>query len=152
MDAATASMLRLNRTASEILTNGTIHACTDVTGFALLGHALEIAQKSHVRLRIHANRLEFLPGAEELATMWLFPAGTGNNHRAYASRIAFDPAVPEELQHLLLTPETSGGLLAAVPPERLHDLKEGFAAAGEPLWVIGEVMEKEEGHSIEVVP
>ena len=120
-----------------------------MTGFALLGHAFEIADKSEVLLRIHVKKTPFLPGAEEYADMWLFPAGTAHNQTGYADHVRFAPGVAEELQQLLYTPETSGGLLAAIPPERLEDLKASFKQAGEALWVIGKVLE---GRGIEVVP
>jgi selenide,water dikinase len=149
LDAAVESMLKLNRAAAELLQAGGARACTDVTGFALVGHSYEIAEKGEVLLRIHIKRIPFLPGAEEYADMWLFPAGTAHNQTAYADHVRFAPGVTEELQQLLYTPETSGGLLAAVPPERLEDLKASFQQAGEALWVIGEVLE---GQGIEVVP
>jgi selenide,water dikinase len=147
-DAAVESMLKLNRTASELLQTLGAHACTDVSGFALLGHACEMAEKSGTRLRFHAREIPFLPGAEQYAEMWLFPAGTAHNHSAYKGQVRFAPDLAEETQQLLYTPETSGGLLAAVPPNRLDDLKARFADAGQPLWVIGEVLE---GRGIEVV-
>lgn len=140
IDASTASMLKLNRVAAELLQEGTTHACTDVTGFALLGHACEMAEQSGVQLRIHADRVPFVPGAEEYADMWLFPAGTARNQDGFRDRVRFTPGVTEEIQHLLYTPETSGGLLAAIPPNRVAELKAAFAQASEPLWIIGEVV------------
>lgn len=148
-DAAVESMLKLNRAAAELLQNRDTRACTDVTGFALLGHSCEIAERSGVQLRIHADRIPFLPGARDYADMWLFPAGTGHNQTGYGKHVHFDSAVEEEVRQLLYTPETSGGLLAAVPADRLDDLRADFAKANEPLWVIGEVLD---GTGIEVVP
>jgi len=148
VDAAVASMLKLNRGASELLQQHGAHACTDVTGFALLGHACEMAERSNVRLRLNVNRIPFLPGAEEYAAMWLFPAGTAHNEQGFRAQVRFAPGISEHMQHLLYTPETSGGLLAAVSPDRLDDLRAGFDAAGEPFWVIGEVVE---GTGVEVV-
>jgi selenide,water dikinase len=71
--------------------------------------------------------------------MWLFPAGTGRNKDGFGERVRFGRGIAEELQQLLYTPETSGGLLAAVPSDRLDAVREAFASAGEPLWGIGEV-------------
>jgi selenide,water dikinase len=147
-DAAVTSMLKLNRAAAELLQAAGTRACTDVTGFALLGHAHEMAEKSGVRLRFRVGSIPFLPGAEEYAGMWLFPAGTAHNRSAYQKHIRFGPGVPEETQELLYTPETSGGLLAAIPPDRLNNLKANFAQAHAPLWVIGDVLE---GRGIEVM-
>ena len=141
MTAAVESMAKLNRAAAELLQEvGGIHACTDVTGFALIGHACELAERSGVRLRFQTNQIPFVPGAEEYAEMWLFPAGTGRNLQAYEKHVHFSSNIPEEVQQLLCTPETSGGLLAAVSPDRLADLKAGFAKADEPLWIVGEVL------------
>lgn len=147
-EAAVASMLKLNRTAAELLQAAAAHACTDVTGFALLGHASEMAEQSGVQLRIHADQIPFLPGAEQYADLWLFPAGTTRNQAGYREHVRFTPGVAEETRQLLYTPETSGGLLAAVRPDRLDQLKAGFAEAEESLWVIGEVLE---GQGIEVI-
>ncbi len=151
MEFSTEWMLKLNRKSSELLREGGVHACSDVTGFALIGHSCEIAERSGVQLRIHAGQVPFVPGAREFADLWLFPGGTGNNQKAYSSHVAFDQRVPEEVQNLLLTPETSGGLLAAVPPDGVDNLRASFQAAGEPLWVIGEVLPGGE-NLIEVIP
>ena len=148
VDAAVESMLKLNRAAAELLQAGGCRACTDVTGFALLGHSYEMAERSKVQLRIHADKLPFLPGAEQYADQWLFPAGTAHNQNAYRDHVRFAPGVTEELQQLLYTPETSGGLLAAVAPDRLDELTARFAQADEPLWIIGEVRA---GDGVEVV-
>jgi selenide,water dikinase len=88
-----------------------------------------------------------LDGAVEYADQWLFPAGTCNNERAYKHAIDFAPGVSEEMQQLLYTPETSGGLLVATPPEKLERLLALFSEDGQPCWVVGEV---EEGRGIEV--
>ena len=140
VEAATASMLKLNRVAMELLQQGTTHACTDVTGFALLGHAYEMAEHSSVQLRIHAGQIPFVPGAEEYADMWLFPAGTAHNQDGFRNHVRFGPGIAEEMQQLLYTPETSGGLLAAIPAARVDELKAAFAQANELLWVVGEVV------------
>lgn len=140
VNAAVASMLRLNRAAAELLQDvGDIRACTDVTGFALLGHACEMGEKSGVTLSFEARRLPFLPGAQDYADMWLFPAGTARNRQAFEPRVRVDPTVPEELAQLLYTPETSGGLLIAIPPTKLETVQARFAAVQEPLWIVGEV-------------
>lgn len=149
VDAAVSSMLRLNRVAAELLQQHGAHACTDVSGFALLGHACEMAERSGVRLRLNVNRIPFLPGAREYAAMWLFPAGTAHNQQGFRTQVRFAPGIAEDMQQLLYTPETSGGLLAAIPADRLEDLQAGFGAAGEPLWVVGEVVA---GAGVEVVP
>lgn len=145
--AAVTSMKRLNRVAAEIVQRLGVHAVTDVTGFALLGHACEMAEKSGVRLRLRLGRLPFLDGARAYADEWLFPAGTCSNERFYTARVTFGEGVSEEVQQLLYTPETSGGLLIAAPPERVDALSEAFRAADHPLWLVGDVVD---GQGVEV--
>jgi selenide,water dikinase len=137
--AAVESMKTLNREAARLLQRVGVHAVTDVTGFALLGHGYEMAEKSGVQLRFYVGRIPFLDGAREYADMRLFPGGTCSNERAYEHAVTFAPGIEEEVQQLLYTPETSGGLLAAVPPGKLKELTALFDAAGHPCWVIGEV-------------
>jgi len=146
--AAVNSMKKLNLDAARLLREAGVRAVTDVTGFALLGHGYEMAEKSGVRLRFRASQIPLLVGARDYADLWLFPAGTCNNEEAYKHAVTFAPGIEEEMQQLLYTPETSGGLLAAVPPERLDDALELFDAANHPCWVIGEVVE---GEGIEVI-
>ena len=136
---AVASMARLNRDAARLLQEVRVHACTDVTGFALLGHASEMAEKGGVQLAFSLAQLPFVAGAVDYANDWLFPAGTCRNEQFYEHAVRFDPAVAEEMQQLLYTPETSGGLLAAVAPERLPALLAACAAAGQPCWEVGQV-------------
>jgi selenide,water dikinase len=138
---AVASMQRLNREAAHLIGQIGANACTDVTGFALLGHACEMAQKGGVRLRFFFEKLPFVAGAVEYADQWLFPAGTCNNETAYAEAVSFDGKIAEEMQQLLFTPETSGGLLAAVSREKLDAFLHLFAEAKHSCWVVGEVVE-----------
>ena len=146
--AAVESMKKLNREAMQLIQRVGVHNATDVTGFALLGHGVEMAEKSGVRLRFHLSQIPFLDGAEEYADMWLFPGGTCDNEQAYEHAVTFAPGIEDEIQQLLYTPETSGGLLVAIPEEKLDALISLFAAAGHPCWVIGEVVE---GEGVEVV-
>jgi len=146
---ATESMKRLNRAAARIIQQVGVDACTDITGFALLGHGQEMAEKSGVQLRLSVGRLPLLDGAIQYAEDWLFPGGTCNNEQAYQHAVCFAPGISEEMQQLLYTPETSGGLLVAVPPDRLDGLRDAFAAEDQPCWTIGEVVE---GRGIEVLP
>jgi len=145
--AAVSSMKTLNRHAARLIQQVGVNACTDITGFALLGHGYEMAEKSGVRLCFQADRLPFLEGAVQYADDWLFPAGTCRNERAYEHAVHFALGIPEEMQQLLYTPETSGGLLVALPPERAEVLVALFADENVPCWMVGEVIE---GHGIEV--
>ena len=148
LQAAVESMLQLNRRAARLMQEADFHAATDITGFALLGHAHEMAERSGVRLRFRFDQLPFLPGAVSYAEQWLFPGGACRNQEAYQAAVQFSPGIEEEMQMLLFTPETSGGLLIALPPENLARLRELCGKEGQPLWVVGEVVE---GEGIEVV-
>ena len=149
LPAAVASMKRLNREAAQLAQKVGVRACTDITGFALLGHGCEMAERGGIRLRFHLDRLPFLDGALRYADEWLFPAGTCRNEGCFGHQVTFDPRIPDELRQLLYTPETSGGLLLAVAPERAGALIAAFAGAHHPLWMVGEVLA---GAGIEVVP
>jgi selenide,water dikinase len=139
VDAAVASMKKLNRKAAELIQRVGVHATTDITGFALLGHSYEVAEKSGVELRLFLDKLPFLDGALGYAEQGLFPGGTCRNEDAYEHGVTFAPQIPGEIQQLLYTPETSGGLLVSVPPEKADALTALFAAEGHPCWVVGEV-------------
>jgi selenide,water dikinase len=145
---AVVTMKQLNRQAAQLIQQVGVNACTDITGFALLGHGYEMAEKSDVRFRFRVDQIPFLDGAQTYADMWLFPGGTCNNEQAYEHAVTFDPDIPEEMQQLLYTPETSGGLLVAVPPEKLDHLTGRFAEQGHACWVVGEAIE---GRGIEVI-
>ena len=134
-------MKKLNRDAARLVQQVGVHACTDITGFALLGHGYEMAEKSGVRLRFNVDKLPFLDGAIQYAEDWLFPGGSCRNQSAYEQWVDFAPGVSEEMQMLLFTPETSGGLLVAVPPEKLDALTALFAGEGHPCWIVGKVVE-----------
>jgi selenide,water dikinase len=148
VQAAIQTMVQLNRLAAQLAQQVTFHAMTDITGFALLGHGYEMASSSGARLRFRMARLPFLPGAKEYANLWLFPGGTSNNQRTFEDHIDMN-GLEEEMQMLLYTPETSGGLLIALPPEDADRLEALCQEAGQPIWRVGEVIE---GEGIEVVP
>jgi selenide,water dikinase len=148
IEGAIQSMLQLNRRAAELAQQVTFHAMTDITGFALLGHAYEMASASQVQFRFLLDRLPFLPGAQDYADLWLFPGGTCNNERTFEEHVTFHD-IADEMQQLLYTPETSGGLLIALPPADADRLEELYRAAGQPVWSVGDVVE---GQGIEVLP
>jgi len=147
LKAAIDSMLLLNRRAAELVQQVEFHALTDITGFGLLGHGYEMAEASGARLRFAYDRVPFLPGARDYAEQWLFPGGACNNQRTYQACITFDD-LEEEMQMLLLTPETSGGLLIALAPGEAARYETLCQAVGQDVWRVGEVVE---GTGIEVV-
>lgn len=153
LEAAVASMSTLNRAAAEALREvESVRACTDVTGFGLMGHAAEMAERSGVRFVVRASDVPLLPGALAYAQAGAIPGGLGRNRKyfqGHAGGIAVDPAIDPALATLLFDPQTSGGLLAAVPAADLGAAQDAFARRGAPCWVIGEVTE---GEGIAVVP
>ncbi len=147
---AVKSMLRLNRAASQAMQEVGVHACTDITGFALLGHAWEMTQRSKVGLKISASALPLLPGALDYAAQGFVPGGLVRNRQYILEKdgALLPQGLSEEMTDLLFCPETSGGLLIAVPPDKAPLLQELLTQRGEEHWVIGEVIE---GDKIEVV-
>jgi selenide,water dikinase len=115
VEAAIASMLMLNRQACEEMLRFETHGCTDVTGFGLLGHAREMALASGVTLEIAVDRVRFLPGALEYARAGAIPGGLNNNREFASCAVEAPPGIPREIEDLLYDPQTSGGLLIAMP-------------------------------------
>lgn len=138
--AAVASMTTLNHDASKAALAARAHACTDVTGFGLMGHVHEMAERSDVRLTIATDRLPWLPGAREYAEAGHMPGGYHRNRSHYTS-IASGATVDDDLDTitaaLIYNPETSGGLLIAVSPERIGDFEEACVAFNVQVWQIG---------------
>ena len=115
LDAVFTRMTTLNKAARDAMVQFRVHACTDVTGFGLLGHALEMAQGSNVQLELDASALPIPPEALEFARMGILPEGMYRN-RKYAEAFVSADDVPLEVQDALYDPQTSGGLLIAVDP------------------------------------
>jgi selenide,water dikinase len=146
-DLATAidGMRRLNRPASAALVATGVRAATDVTGFGLLGHGLEMARSSGTRFVFEAGSLPALAGARELAAAGVETGGAAHNRRFVADSLEVGPAVAPELVTLAHDPQTSGGLLAAVPPGLLSAVDDAFDTAGVERWWIGHVEAGEPG-------
>lgn len=137
--AAVTSMLRLNQLASEAAqAAGGIRAVTDVTGFGLLGHAHEMAHLSNARFELDYSALPWLPGARRYAEQMIFPGGSERNEDYFGRWVSFSQPLTEWEKRLLHDPQTSGGLLMAVPPPSLPAL---LAALVEKAWIIGRVVE-----------
>jgi selenide, water dikinase len=146
--AAIESMMVLNRVASEACHAAGVRAATDITGFGLLGHALEMSDASGVGFRIRFSYLPWLPGAVRYAEQWVFAGGAFNNRAFYGPLVKYRDDLLEWQQVLLHDPQTSGGLLAAVPPLAQAEFIEYCAQRGQEVWVIGQVVE---GEGIEIV-
>ena len=147
MERAYGLMTTLNKAARDVMVRYRVHACTDVTGFGLLGHGLELAQGSGVELEIDAGAVDFLPEAAELAKMGILPEGMYRN-RSFAQE-AVDPGETELwLQDLLYDPQTSGGLLMAVDPEDAEELYEALRPAVPSAQRLGRVREYRGGKRV----
>jgi selenide,water dikinase len=138
--ATMTSMARLNRGASQAARRHGAHAMTDITGYSLLGHAHEMATLSHADLEIDLGGLAWLPGTLRYADEWIFPGGMSDNRAHYSQWVSFADGIPEEKQALLFNPETSGGLLIAVPEDHADALLVDLAAAGDVPQRIGRVL------------
>ena len=139
--AAVASMKRLNRAAARAARAAGAKSATDVTGFGLAGHALEMAEASGVSFRFRWSALPFLPGAERLAAEMVFPGGAFNNLEHFGGRVARARALTDGEAMLLFDPQTSGGLLVAVPAGAEAAFEGALSAEGAAGWRVGEVVE-----------
>ena len=115
VQASIESMLELNQRACEAMLALEVHACTDISGYGLIGHAREVALASGVTLEIEADRVQFLPGAVEYARQGALPGGLKNNREFASCAVEVARALPAEIENLLYDPQTSGGLLIALP-------------------------------------
>lgn len=136
---ALTGMALLNRYAAEVMLKVGVSACTDITGFGLLGHALELAEASQVRLIIHGDSLPAYPLAVEMADTGLVPEGSFRNRAHYFHRVQGADSQRATTLDLLSDPQTSGGLLIAVAVERADLLIAGLKAAGQQAFIIGEI-------------
>ena len=152
IEAMTTSMCTLNKKASEVAVSLGARACTDVTGFGLAGHLVEMARASKCRVRILADAVPDLQGALEAASMGLIPAGAYANRTYFSPWTSIEPGVAAERSDLMFDPQTSGGLIIGIQSEQANQLTESLVAQGvEPLAVIGAVIGPDpEGH-VEIV-
>jgi selenide,water dikinase len=132
-------MRLLNRAASEVLVEAGVRAATDITGFGLLGHGLEMARASAARFVFEAPALPALDGALELPAAGVETGGAAHNRRFVAAELTAAPDVPQELVTLAHDPQTSGGLLAAVRPDLVEVVENALDRAGVDHWRVGTV-------------
>jgi selenide, water dikinase len=127
--ASIESMLQLNRAACEEMLKHEAHGCTDVSGFGLLGHAREMALASGVTLEIEVDAVRFLPGALVYARTGAIPGGLKNNREFVSSCVETQREIAPEIENLLYDPQTSGGLLIALPEKDAAEMECAFPAA-----------------------
>jgi selenide, water dikinase len=141
MQSSISTMLTSGKRAAELMQEFEVRGATDVTGFALLGHAWELARASRVTIEIDSLRLPILPGALELAAQGLLTSGNKTNREYVGDDISIQESVSEDLRRVMFDPQTAGGLLIAIPEDRaeamLGRLRESYKNAA----IIGRVLE-----------
>lgn len=141
---AVKNMCTLNKTARDIMMHFSVHSCTDVTGFGLLGHVCEMAEGSNATIELYWEHIPCLPGVYELAQMGILPEGMYRNRKFAQSRVCADQEIDLAMQDILYDPQTSGGLLIAVDQKDaqhlLHALQDCIPCAS----IVGQVLPRAE--------
>jgi selenide,water dikinase len=144
LQGAVDSMVRLNDQAAEAMVESGAHACTDITGFGLLGHASEMARACGLSFRFFYSRIPILPGAREYAAQGMVPGGAYCNRDHFGPAISISPKVPESERIILFDPQTSGGLLIALPQAVGEMLLQRLKGKGiQEASLVGEVISPE---------
>ncbi len=126
------TLIHLNRKAAEVMKSFDIHAVTDVTGFGLAGHALEMAKASNTSITFQMSSLPVMDEALEMYKKGMSTGVNGFNQTLVADHLRFDSTLPDWHQQIIYDPQTSGGLLAALPADQSKDLIIGLMQAGVP--------------------
>ncbi len=132
-------MTRLNRDACQTGLASGVGAATDITGYSFLGHALEVADASHVAFHINFDHIPVLQSALTYAAQYIFPGGAYDNRLYFQQYVKYERELGEDQQMLLFDPQTSGGLLLAVLAKRCADFEAEMKRRDAPCWQIGEV-------------
>ncbi len=141
-------MMRLNNNAAAAMIDAEVNACTDITGFGLLGHACEMAENSKVAIEIFADKVPFIPETLEFTRMGLVPEGMYANQEFRVDMVR-DGGTDEDLLSVLYDPQTSGGLFISVPAEKAEALLASIRRGGDgDAAIVGQVVDKPEGQII----
>ncbi len=140
-------MKRLNKLAGQLAVDLGLSGGTDITGYSLLGHGMEMADASGLALQLDFAKIPFVAGARKYAEQGIFPGGAFDNKRHFGSQVHFSESIDEANRMLLFDPQTSGGLLLGVPEKQLESFLARAHEMGQAAWVIGRV---EMGTGIEV--
>ena len=143
MERIYAQMATLNKAARDIMVGYHVHSCTDVTGFALLGHSFEMAQGSNCTIHIEVDKVPYHTEALELASMGLVPAGAYRNREYAQAGVTAQRKIPLAMEDILYDPQTSGGLLFAIPAEEAENCLARLKQTVPNAAIIGYVTEKE---------
>jgi len=139
IDEATTWMKQLNRSARDLAVSLGVKACTDITGFGLLGHLIEMAKASGTGFLVNFNTIPFLSPTYKFGEMWLFAGGAYKNREYFSKQVQNSVGLSELDQMLLYDPQTSGGLLLAVPTEQFELFLKEAPHMGVDAWLIGEL-------------
>lgn len=132
-------MKRLNKSASQLAVEFGLSGGTDITGYSLLGHGMEMAQASGVSLVFDFEKIPFVSGARKYAEMGIFPGGAFDNKKHFEPNVKCSGSIDEPNQMLLFDPQTSGGLLLGVPQDQLDSFLMRAGEMGQAAWVVGSV-------------
>ena len=147
LETAIVSMLTLGRSAMLAGQAASVRCATDITGFGLLGHACEMAERGAGALQLSLDALPLLPGTRRYAEADMAPGGTHSNRSFFSPRVQLQPGISTADELILYDPQTSGGLLLAVPAAQLSTFYTTCAELGQLAWEIGRVVE---GHGVQV--
>ena len=140
-------MKQLNQKASQLAVEFGVRAGTDITGYSLLGHGMEMANASGVSLKFNFADIPFISGARNYAAQGIFPGGAFDNKKHFEPGVRFTASLEEPDQMLLFDPQTSGGLLLGIPQPSLESFLARAHEAGQSIWLIGHA---EAGTGIEI--
>lgn len=140
IETVTRQMAALNRDAARVMDDYPVHACTDITGFGLLGHLAEMVVGSGLGVRVQSARVPLLPETEEYARMGLLPAGAFKNREFHARFVGFDDSVDPIVRDIFFDPQTSGGLLISVDPLKAGAMLDALKRKDPGSALIGEVV------------
>lgn len=141
-------MKQLNKKASDLAVEFNLAGATDVTGFSLLGHALEMADSSRLKLQLIHESIPAVPYAMKYARLGTIPGGLRENQRYFGARVKFIKDITDEAKLLLFDPQTNGGLLLAVPEAQLPGFLSRARQLDQQVWTIGNAVE---GEGLEVI-
>lgn len=148
VEKITRAMVTLNKTVCEIVQDIGIHACTDITGFGLIGHAMEVARASHKAVALSAAAIPLFEDALEYASMGLVPQGAHNNRTFYESWVIYQEPLSPEKKDILYDPQTSGGLFITIDPQKKGILIEISKRKGVEVFFVGEILDGPSGKII----
>ena len=147
MQEAIRSMTSLNKAAAELMIELGAHACTDITGFGLIGHASHLIQEGETGIEFDFNEIPFFPEVMDLSRKEVYPGGLERNREFYSPQVEFRGRIPQYKRNLLFDPQTSGGLLIALSPAKTELMVEKLKKLKIHAVIIGKII-KDTGHKI----